>query len=637
MEKREQKVKLHFVSLVIFSGLTFAPIIAVANTDFDPGLLVADEAFGNYQAFASADGIQRFLEVRGSMLADSSIEFLRKLKEPADLDLKNRLEDPRPNLGRLRSAAELIFDAASLSKINPQVLLVTLQKEQSLIDGKFSDPSVLQKRLDRALGFACPDNGSCGEQFLGFYYQLFGSVDKDGNRFLGASRSLAKSYYTEVAGVRVGRGPMVDAQGNTFGSASKVRTSRAGDTIVVDNTQGPPNNALATSQVTLKNAATAALYRYTPHVYNGNYNFWRFFRQWFKFGNGSLVKLSGDDQVYFIDNGQRRPVSGTVLTLRKLDVTAAFTISQTEAGDYPEAKPLPPPEGTLISPSTGGVRYLVEESKLRKLSDFIAGIAHYDTSKTIFLPDFEVNAYEVGEPALPSEGTLLRSVSAPVVYIVAGKTLRPISGFVFGQRKYSFSDVIIGPDAELAGFAKSAPLPPQDGTLAKTKASPLVYYVALGQKYPIPGFVFKLRKYKFSNVVTLGDDELENLALAGHLTPADGTLIKAKGNPTVYLVEAGSLHYVSGFMFSHRGYKGAAVVEVGSEELALIPQNSPLVLENGSLVKAREDPTVYLLVEGQKRALSYEAFLARKFKFSAVIEMPAEEIQRYLSGNPISQ
>ena len=623
-------------TLAVVLGVSL-PFFIFAQSDFDPGSLIADETFANYQAFSNPEGIQRFLETRGSVLANTSIDFLRKLKEPADIDLKNKLDDPNANLGRLRTAAELIYDAANMGKINPQVILVTLQKEQSLIDGKFSDDRTLQRRLDRAMGFACPDSGSCGDLFLGFYFQLFGNLDDQGNRYLGSSRSLSRNFYTESGGVRVGRGPMVDSAGNTFGSSPKVRTSKSGDTITVDNTQGPPNNAPATSQFKIKTAATAALYRYTPHVYNGNYNFWRFFRQWFKLANGSLIKLAGSDAVYYVDNGQRRQVSGTVMNLRKLDVTTAYTLSEKEFSEYVEAKPLPPPEKTVISPSTGGIRYVVEDNKLKPLSDFVAGLRKLDLTATIYLPVNEVVTYEVGDQALPPEGTLLKSASQPVVYVVQGQTIRPISGFVFKQRKFSFAAVKTTSDAEVKGFALSAPLPPEDGTLAKSANSPLVYYVALGQKFPIPGYVFKLRKFKFAEVVVLGDDEIENLVLTQHLAPLDGTLIKAKGDGTVYLVEAGNLHYISGFMFKQRGFKFKSVVEVSAPELILLPQNSPVLLADGTLIKIKGDGTVYLLDEGNKLPMTYAAFMARKFKFADVIEVPKEEADRYSTGNTVEQ
>src|SRR3989344_8022080 len=262
---------------IIGISLLLVPAISLADT-FNPNILISDARFIDVATLGGgAEGIQKFLEAHGSVLANTSPDFLLKLREPGDVNLKSRLPDPRPNLGRLRTAAELIYEAAISAGINPQVVLVTLQKEQSLVDGKFFTNTSLQRALDRALGFGCPDDDGCSDLFLGFYHQLFGNFDSAGDRYIGMAASLARSFYFEVGGVRVGRGPILSG-----------RTARVGDVVTLDNTQGPPNNAPAQQIVSLSNYATAALYCYTPHVYNGNYNFSRFFTAWFKYANGTL-------------------------------------------------------------------------------------------------------------------------------------------------------------------------------------------------------------------------------------------------------------------------------------------------------------------------------------------------------------
>ena len=217
----------------IFLAVIFLATPAlVALADFNPGNLISDAAFSDTQTFGGAAGIQQFLVAKGSVLANTDPTFLLELKEPQESLIKSALNDPEPNLPRLRTAAELIWDASQESGLNPQVIVVTLEKEQSLIDGTFSDPSSLQGALDFAMGFGCPDSGGCGALYSGFYYQLFGNLDAQGNRYLGAPESLMRSFNTPN-----GRGPMVDVSSNAFGSPL-IRVSNVGDTINIQNTQG---------------------------------------------------------------------------------------------------------------------------------------------------------------------------------------------------------------------------------------------------------------------------------------------------------------------------------------------------------------------------------------------------------------
>src|SRR3989344_394915 len=157
---KSAKFKIFVWGLVINILL---PLSTAGQVGFDPSNLISDERFADTATLGGAAGIQKFLESQGSVLADTSAEFLQKLREPGDSGLKSRLPDPRPNLGRLRTAAELIYDAATNAGLNPQVVLVTLQKEQSLVTGKFASGSSLQRALDHSLGYGCPDEGGCSD------------------------------------------------------------------------------------------------------------------------------------------------------------------------------------------------------------------------------------------------------------------------------------------------------------------------------------------------------------------------------------------------------------------------------------------------------------------------------------------
>ena len=183
---------------VIVATLFFSlvmPSLAQVDVNFNPNKLIDDAVFSDTQTFGGPTGIQIFLESKNSPLANTNQSFLAMLKEPDITMLKQSLEDPEPNLGHLRTAAELIWDASKQSGINPQVLLVILNKEQSLITGHQDGNTVsLQHALNNALGFDCPDATGCGNVFPGFYYQLFGNYDAGGNRYLVAAKSLMKSF-----------------------------------------------------------------------------------------------------------------------------------------------------------------------------------------------------------------------------------------------------------------------------------------------------------------------------------------------------------------------------------------------------------------------------------------------------------
>ena len=108
---------------------TSAPAFA-----FDPNIIISDRLVEDATSMALLD-IQQFLTGKKSLLA----RFI-------DIDID----------GVIKTAAEVINRAANEYRINPKALLVTLQKEQSLIE----DQDVSARQLDWATGYGVCDGCS---------------------------------------------------------------------------------------------------------------------------------------------------------------------------------------------------------------------------------------------------------------------------------------------------------------------------------------------------------------------------------------------------------------------------------------------------------------------------------------------
>src|SRR3989338_3577795 len=107
------------------------PVFAVSENPFDPNFLISDEEM-QYSESMDVPDIQAFIEEQGGYIAT----YMSKDWE-----------------GIERTAATIIQRAAEEYRINPRYLLVTLQKEQSLI----TDPDPTQKQLDWATGYGVCD------------------------------------------------------------------------------------------------------------------------------------------------------------------------------------------------------------------------------------------------------------------------------------------------------------------------------------------------------------------------------------------------------------------------------------------------------------------------------------------------
>ncbi len=604
---------------LVMASVVLNPLLALA--DFNPNKLIDDKVFTDTATFGSAAGIQQFLQSKQSILANTDTNFLLMLREPQDSAVKTGLEDPQPNLGRLRTAAELIWDSSVKTGLNPQAILVTLQKEQSLITATF-DSSRVQRALDFALGFGCPDTSGCEPIFKGFYFQLFGNFDSQGNRYIGAPGSLMRSFNTVG-----GRGPGVDALNQTYGTPI-VRTSKINDTISINNTTGGPQNPAPQQTITISNAATAALYRYTPHVYNGNYNFWKFFQAWFKYPNGTLIKLASDGQSYIINNGLKSLIPNFVIISRGLNPSTAIVVSPTEFSDYDNGPMYGPADNVVVKVvnDPANKNYVFQNSVRHPVSDFVLKQRGLSAANALVITQADADLFLPGTLLPPSDGTLIQGDKSKTVFVVANGKKMILSGFTFKQYGYAYKNIKVLPQDEVDGYPSGGFYLPKDGTLVSVKNIPGTYIIKNGLIKPVSDTVFKMYKFSTKNIVALTGDEVANAALGGYLPPPDGTYLKTPDGTYLYY-KNGSTHSISPFVSNQRGIN-KLVLAFSAEEAALLDQGAPLPPKDGTLIKGDKSGAIYVIVKGQKKALDYNTWV-KTYKKKAPSVLPQAEVDSY--------
>jgi len=611
----KQKITKFIAAFVIVT----IPFTALAQVDpnFNPNKLIEDSVFADIQTFGGAEGVQKFLEIKNSVLANTNPAFLAMLKEPDAILLKEGLEDPGAKAGRLRTAAELIWDAGRQSGLNPQVIIVTLQKEQGLITNhQNTPPEKLQKVLDKAMGFDCPDAGGCGDLFPGFYYQLFGNFDSAGNRYLGSAKSLMKSYsYAE------GRGPLFNG-----------RPVKVGETVVIENTTGAYTDQ-PSQVVQLFNRATAALYRYTPHVFNGNYNFWRYFQEWFRYPNGTIIKLAAGVDSYIIQNGAKQLVPPFVAIARTLNTASPVIVSPVEFETYPTDKVFGPTDGTVVRAIGENKQFVFLKNIKHPASDFVIGQRGLDPAKALSITAQEAQLFDQGPILPPSEGTVLKGQSDQGVYLVENSRLKLFSEFTFAQRKIPYAKIIVIPDAEVATYEKQGFVAPLDNTLIKASDSGTVYLMQNGLKHPLSAELFKNRGLSFKNVIVLSPNEVGALIIGAFATPKDRTWLANSQTGELYLFKEGSLHAISKYVAKQRGITPDYFFSPGElQEWAFSISVPP---RDGTLVKGGRSAAVFLVSKSQLRPITGAAFKRRGYSFKKVVTLPQEEVDAYAKGDVI--
>lgn len=236
--------------LVVAQG---GPAAAADARQFTPGNIISDANFYN-SASMDAQSVQAFLDDKGSRCRTNCLKdyAMSTVAKAAEAQLCNGYQG-----GAWQSAAQIIDGVARSCGISQKVLLVLLEKEQSLVT--IDNPS--ERRYRAATGQGCPDTAPCDANYYGLFNQLY-----------GAARQF-KVYLKNQ---------------NTYWYRSGM----------VNSILYSPDQSCGRKSVYIENQATAALYIYTPYTPNdaalnaqwgegdrcssyGNRNFYMFWSTWF--------------------------------------------------------------------------------------------------------------------------------------------------------------------------------------------------------------------------------------------------------------------------------------------------------------------------------------------------------------------
>lgn len=142
---------------------------------FNAAKLISDEIFYNSAALDQTQ-IQQFISKinQGCQTGSDGTACLANWKATtANIDLLAGCKEPFTG-AKDDTAAAVIFRAATACGVNPQVILVTAQKEQKLLTA--SGSQLNKNTYEKALGFGCQLGQECDTKWASFEKQVYGAA-----------------------------------------------------------------------------------------------------------------------------------------------------------------------------------------------------------------------------------------------------------------------------------------------------------------------------------------------------------------------------------------------------------------------------------------------------------------------------
>ena len=563
-----------------------------------------------------------------------------------------------------KSAAQVIVDKAKKYSINPQSLIVLLQKEQGLV----TDTWPVNIQYKTATGYGCPDTAPCDTQYYGLANQLDWAA-----RMFRSIISQDPNWYSPYF---KGTNPTVYYHPDT---------SRCGST-----------------SLSIKNWSTAALYSYTPYRPNqaalnagygqgdscsayGNRNFYLYFKDWFGSPNipnvfrsssssqaylldsegyykinsietlyaygfdrndikvvsnsvinsltnkgplKTVTRFNGSDSIYVIDRGRyfRVPTREVFADYGysfgdEINLVGTVTTSLSNSGDL----------STVIDVVETRAKYTVESGKKRHISSPAAyktvGSPVYASRTPVGLSQTYVNTLPLGTPVLEAN-SFAQDADTQQVNFWDGATIQPIDSAVFnnlGFPKYNGKNV------------KDLPISTRGtiGSLVKYNTS----YYLLDNKlaYTLTDAIrTQIGLTDTTSFIPVSDGFASRLApIARNFTP----VTRLSGSNAIFLVENKKLYLVrSRAALDDLGYTVGQASNLNAVSQKLFSKSPQHIYEQGKLLRVNNTSPVYIITPDNKRLHIPSRAIMESFGFtmSSVINVSDKEIGRYTNVAALS-
>jgi hypothetical protein len=354
--------------------------------------------------------------------------------------------------GVKRTATEIIYRAAQKYDLNPKFFLVLIQKEQSLVE----DPSPTQDQLDWAAGYAVCDNCSKSDPAIARWKGFGKQINSAGMQF-------RDGYLTDIA-----------LWGKTQGKYGPDVAIKIDGTTVIP-----------------ENAATAALYAYTPHLH-GNQNFSRIWDRWFslEYPSGTLAQAAGSPDVYLLQYGEKRHIENWSAFITRFDPRLIIQVSPSTLDNYATGKPIGFPNYSLLEDEEEN-RYLLVDDTLRPIDSIetFRQIGFVD-DQVVEISNADVRDYDLGsvitaDSQYPQGLVLQVKGTSTVYYIQDGQRRLVLDPIIHAGRLHNAPPRLVE-GVEIEQYTEGKPLTIPDGYLVKTADDPTVYVISEGLRRAIP-------------------------------------------------------------------------------------------------------------------------------------------------------
>ena len=290
--------------------------------------------------------------------------------------------------------------------------------------------------------------------------------------------------------------------------------------------------------------------------------------------DGVLVKQTGKNEIYLIENKQRREfTSSKLMSALKYNPANAISITEDELNHFPAGEKMKYPDNTLAKTEDSPSVYLIQNGKRKEFTSAVLfEKLGYKWNNIITIASSEMENHPANGKVLYPNGYLIKSSDNPAVYILeAGKKRMITSITLFEKRGYKWSDIVSLNLEEIKDYPDGKIMIYPDGTLIKREGFPAVYKIENETRKEFTSLaLFEATKSKWSDIIVLNKDEFLAYPDGGIVKYPENTLLKEEGTDKIYVIKNGKAEWIkTAEEFRKAGYKWSGIIEISKAEMSL--------------------------------------------------------------------
>lgn len=220
------------------------------------------------------------------------------------------------------------------------------------------------------------------------------------------------------------------------------------------------------------------------------------------------------------------------------------------------------------------------------------------------------------------DGTLVKSVVNNTVYLIQDGKKRPFNSMAALSSRYNPNLIINAPESELIRYSTLEPISLPNYSLLKNGEN--YYLLDYDTLHPFASFeVVRKLGYNPDEILQVQDADLVGLQTGSIITTETsapvGELVRIQENNQLYFVKDGIYRPIMHNAIARTQYPGLTETKKPISYLHTLTLGDPILFQDGTLIQIEGSPEIYFIEHGQKRHISYEAFVGWGLSFKNVI------------------